>query len=282
MARKQAAYSGASLPYDQFAESQAVGTALLDPSKLEGCGLCAEHFYDSRCCTAFRAIMGAVHAGTPLDDNIICQKSGFSYTELQALRTAVVDVTRLPIHAAKIIEMSVRRRLIGQCSLTSGEASTNFNKPADEILMEAMSKLDGLRSAGEAGIIVFVRTVVSMSSTPRYKVTLRVKGEEKELVLVADELMNRPLFKKKVIERFHDNPIMPEKAEWDDFMRRILNGAKREVAPEEASEEATLAFYIREWLKVAVEADSPIELIRGYVERNGFIYFLPERMRLWI
>lgn len=282
MARKpQSAVSSSQLPFDQYAETQVVGIALNEPSVIREGGLAAEHFYDSRHGAAYRAILNATIANNPLDDNDINQQSGLSLSELQQLRQGAVGPDSYSLYAGKVIECAVRRKLIGASSITATDAA-NMNKPIEDLLNESLSRLTGLSPNGGVGVLEFVEMVIVTSEPPVHKATFALNGEQKSVVISTEELLNREIFKRKIVEVFHYCPAIPERGYWEKFVNKMLEGAKREYASGETSQESQIAFYIRDWFKVVSPAENPADLQRGYVEKDGFIYFQCERLRSYI
>lgn len=290
MARKTS-QAGGPVPADQYSEAQAVGIALNEPSVVESGEILPEHFYNSHYGAVFRAILEWVHAGkmkdnpAGLNDKEISLASGVELSEIDKLRSSASTTDKYTGYAQIIKDLSNRRKLIALFNRASNEFS-DLKRPVADIITNSLSHLSGFASAALNGatpkMVVLESATISVSNEPSYKVRMRMGTDIREVVFTSEELTSRDTFKRKVMDKFLLNPILPERSEWDSFIDEILDNATHELAPEETSREAALAFYIREWRKLAIPADNPNDLMRGYVERDGFVFFLPERLRSWI
>lgn len=283
MAKRTSGSSRATLPHDELAERYVIGIALATPEVLKnGRVLEPYDFFDKGNASLFQAVLSAVQNDT-YDENSLSQLTGLSTADLKALRDKAPDPSQYAVYEAKIRECAGKRRLMAVCDQVSQEC-WNPLYSLDDVISEAKTAISSLDYQSKSGekLVEVEKVIISVSESPKYTVHFRMASEVLAVTLSSDELDKREIVKRKIREVFHEVPILPDKDAWDDFVSHMLEMAEKEIAPEETSESAVVAFWMREWKKVACEAETPDDLMRGYVSKDGFIFFQPERVRSWI
>lgn len=270
------------LPYDEYAEAQVVGTALANVALLEHSMLIPGDFYNHGHREIYAACLQLYQAGVPFTDADVATVSGASLSQLSDLRSKATPEDQWHVDSQKIKDLSHRRRIIGIANRAITSIQNQQNLVSD-IMGDIMSELYSISCADSPRLVVFEGAEISVSSTPKYKFTARIGEEVKDISLDSESLDSREKVRRRLRESFHCNAILPEnKDDWDSLINSILSRATKTVAPDETTEEQQLAFWIREWKKMAAHAETPDDLSRGYVTKDGFIWFLPERLRSWI
>ncbi|MBA7716962.1 hypothetical protein ES703_126047 [subsurface metagenome] len=127
-------------------------------------------------------------------------------------------------------------------------------------------------------MVFFSNVRVVGSSPPTYKITVSSHNRKqvREIKFSSQDLDKQSVVKRKVRENLQINPVLPKS--FDGFVHQLLQHARIEEGPFDASEEENICYWIREWFKTAVEAEDPDDLTRGYLDREGAYWFVSERI----
>lgn len=129
----------------------------------------------------------------------------------------------------------------------------------DDWNIEGVRKLINVNAAGE-----------QMDDPPRYIISINGK----DVQLSRQELTSNTKFREKVFEKLDKMPPRMNNNMWDQMIQHWLMNHEVVEIPYELTETANLGAYLKDYLEVAPEAQSRVDLLQGHVMfENGTYLF---------
>ena len=292
-------------PHNISAEEQVVGAILLQPEYIDKCDMDASDFYATKhraiycACHELRAngkeitlasVHEVLHTLVASSDKSMrdilpasVETEGLRYlTDANFLITPGTDAKlnkEYLTYCEWIKDLSAKRKLISICNSFVKKIHIEETPAAMDEFMEEISSIQ--YSPSQSRFITIVSGVVNMSDPPIYQFVVKVAETHKTLTLSSEDLDKQVNVRRKIRELFNINPILPDSDSWGAFVHRIVLSAVKKDAPKLTHTGEGIAYWLREWFKLSTPAETVDDLPKGYVEKDGLIYFQPQRFIKW-
>ena len=265
---------------NEESEAYVVASVLRDPSLLGELDLDPEDFFISDHRYLFGGILSLVEKSEEVNELTVAKETADKVGSwvISRIMADLPDDIDFLHHAEIVKELKHRRQLLAAVDTISKElrtAAISSEEAADQL----QSTIQSLNWPSRTSRMVFFSNArVVGSFPPTYKITVSSHNRKqiKEIKFSSQDLDKQAVVKRKVREKLQINPVLPKN--FDGFVHQLLQNAQLEEGPFDASEEANICYWIREWFKTAVEAEDPDDLTRGYLDREGAYWFVSERL----
>jgi hypothetical protein len=184
-------------------------------------------------------------------------------------------------HAETILDLSLRRKVIS--ALTD-----IFPKIYDpgSTLAPLLDRISLLVSSVQARheipsrVVTFTNPIISLTEPPLYTIHASGMGREADIQFKTEHLDNKREFKRRIRESLHFVPDLPPG--FDLFISNLIANAKQTATPPDTKKEDQILTAVKEWFAAAKEAESPDDLVRGYVEKRGYRWFQSSKLHRYL
>jgi len=266
--------------YDKEAEGCAIAALIMEPEHLGEANLNPGDFYVTEYRHLFEVVMELWQRGETINEKSVKREAGSAvpdwvFSQIMSELPRDFDCLRY----CRTVRDSSRRR---QALKFLEDGNKDIKKPEIDI-QEVMDKirlsLESLDGTGESSRLVrFSNIRILGSQPPSYKMSLlSSRGDSaRDVTFESEEISSPSRFKRKIREHLRINPMLPKN--YESFIHQLLQQARAEAGPLDATDENAIIFWIREWFKTAVEAEHPDDLAHGYIDRDGSYWFKSERL----
>jgi len=267
---------------DEAAEAYVVAAIILEPELLAEVDLEVGDFSGKEYSQLFEAELALWERGEVIDQNSVAiELAGRIETwVISKLLAELPDTSKCLYYASIVKELSRKRQLIGMWQKVM--ENDIYSLPSSDLFDAIHREMETLRlPTGSSRLVRFINTEVSTSDPPSYLIKVStMNGKTIDIRLKSSELDTPKVIKRKIREKLHINPIIPKN--FDALIHGQLRSAHIKKAPLDASLDAQVCWWIKEWFKIADEAEEPEDMAQGYVDRFGAYWFVKERLLKYI
>jgi len=268
----------ASSIFDPEAEQYVVASIIIEPDWLDEIDLDPDDFVDDEMSALYQAALDIRKRDEHVDQLSVAREVAGKVPAWVTSKIISELPTSMdcPYYAQRVKEMSRRRKVL---QILEQAEKLVKDHTSQEITDQLRAALDALEFPSKGSRLVrFSNPRTVTSDPPTYMVTVSSLNHKQsvDIRFTSTELDNSTVFKRKIREKLHINPILPRG--FDGLVDWLVRNSKSLPAPSDASTEDTIYFWMREWFKTAIEAEHPEDLTQGYIEREGAYWFVKARM----
>jgi hypothetical protein len=268
------------------AHRNVVTAANLEPEQLDAIkALEVEDFYSERNGYLFQSFVNLKGRGISVDQiTVASELHGMGKLEaiggaafLSHLIASCPTPLDCPYYAQVIREWSLRRQLV-MLSDKITETASDKKQTIGDIVDKAKAALDSFSFPHKLSrYVTFSNPRKYTSDPPQYFLYVASNnGTGADIKFSSPELDQPMVVKRKIRERLNINPILPK--DFDALIHLMVKQAMMDEAPQDASVEESIFFWIREWFKTAIEAEEVEDLAQGFIDKEGSIWFQSDRL----
>lgn len=236
-------------PHNIDAEEAVAGSLLINGSTIEQIAdfILEQDFYSERNKYVYAACLALHQRGQPIDQITVSEElnkrgrleacGGAAYLSyLMANCPTSLDIEH---HAEMVHHYAMARQIIAvgrQIADIGYEATTNI----DDAIDKARLLVDTIKPARSQRLVASNLRIIK--SKPRHYI-LEVNGQD--MSLSRAELLMKGKFKAKVVDERDFIPMLPK--DWDNFISKLLAGAKEMEAPIDTSPEIEVKLSTKRW-----------------------------------
>ena len=266
----------------QEAEQAVIGSILLQPDWLDELELDPEDFFTDDYRYLFQAELALKARGENIDEASVAREAApkvkaWVIPQVMSIVPTPYDCT----YYAKIVrELAQKRKLyhIASQIVDRCQSPTSAADITDRAVVELQSIASKLKTSRA---VTFSSPERITSNPPTYNAIVTTqKGVSAEISFTSADLDSPKVVKRKIRERLKVNPVLP--SDFEALVHNLVEHAKDLVAPLDASEDETILYWIREWFKTAIEAETVDDFTQGYIDKGGYRYFSFPRLRKYL
>ena len=256
--------------YDHHSERMVLAHVLADPSVLLELSLSAKDFHTDGFAQIFEVFIQLGQEGKLSKDSARSSLTGKLPASLIAEMFFLVPEGEVWDHEAIVKNLSWKRSISGLFNYWSGNLE---RADIGAVLNSIQNWVADMTTPTGSRFVTFSNVRVNTSQPPTYTFCVSgSNGSHANISFTSAQLDQPFVFRRKIREILNINPILPTK-EFDSFIHRLINSATMDKAPYDASLDASICFWIRQWFKGCGEAETPEEMSHGYIERDDARWF---------
>ncbi len=268
------------VPYNEESEKWVIGSLIKKPEMLEEIDLDPEDFYNITNQVIFEGILRLKQRDNEITEQSVADEIAIEVESwvITGIIAEVVTPTHCVRHATTVKRKALQRKLLGMARDIE-KVSSSDSKGPNEIRDDALSLLSSLKFRGQASrYVVFQNPRKLATDPPIYIINITTidKKVSVDIRFSSTEILSKKIVQKKIMEKCDINPILPK--DFGALVNDIVSNTTELDAPEDASKDEVIYYWLREWHKSAGEASIIEDLDQGYVYKEGYYYIQPDRL----